>query len=166
MGKKNDTIVLGTKHLVSGMVIIGVIIGIILLIKAPTTTGETAGELSGTIVEMNPDRAMAGSPCHVMGGQVMGDCMTREVQLEAWRYDWSEPTIVVKTGELVRIIAKSRDVTHGIAIPEIGFNLQIDPGKTSIGEFIAPNPGEYAYGCSVMCGSGHRNHRGKLIVLK
>jgi heme/copper-type cytochrome/quinol oxidase subunit 2 len=122
-------------------------------------------ELSGKLIAMNPNRAMAGSPCHTMGNQMMGDCDTREIEFEAWKYDWSEPTIRVKSGELVRIKAISRDVNHGLSIPEIGFNLQIDPGKTSIGEFVAPSPGEYFYGCSVVCGSGHPNHVGKLVVI-
>jgi len=108
---------------------------------------------------------MAGSPCHVMGGNAMGDCNTREIDLEARQWDWSEPTITVKSGELVKIKATSRDVNHGISIPEIKFNLRIYPGRISVGEFIAPAPGEYAYGCSVMCGAGHSNHRGKLVVL-
>ena len=100
-----------------------------------------------------------------MGGGWMGDCQVREVSLEAWRYDWSEPTITVKSGELIRIQATSRDVTHGIAIPAAQFNLVIEPGKTSVGEFTAPAPGTYDYGCSVLCGPGHHGHAGKLVVI-
>lgn len=121
--------------------------------------------LSGREIEMDPNRAMAGAPCHVMGGEIMGDCQAREISLEAWKYDWNEPTITVKTGELVRIIGTSKDVTHGMAIPDIGFNMQLEPGKTTVGQFIAPAPGEYEYGCSVNCGSGHHNHKGKLVVI-
>jgi len=124
-----------------------------------------AGGLSGTLIGMDPDRAMAGSPCHFMGGNAMGDCDIREINIEAKRWDWSEPTITVKTGEGVRIKAISKDVTHGFSIPEIGFNLRIEPGRTSIGSFVAPAPGEYTFACSVMCGSGHGSHRGKLVVI-
>jgi len=70
-----------------------------------------------------------------------------------------------QSGELVRIKAISEDVSHGIAIPKIGFNLRIDPGRTSIGEFVAPSPGEYVFGCSVVCGPGHHAHAGKLVVI-
>ena len=133
--------------------------------NAVATEGGSANGLSGSLVALDPDRAMAGAPCHFMGGGYMGDCQTREINLEAEQWDWSEPTITVRSGELVRIKATSKDVTHGIAIPEIGFNLQINPGRTSTGEFTAPAPGEYAYGCSVSCGPGHHNHRGKLVVV-
>ena len=129
-------------------------------------SNENPGELSGSIADMDPNRMMAGAPCHVMGGQKAGDCQTREIVFEAWKYSWSEPTITVKAGETVRLKVSSRDVTHGIAIPEIGFNMAIKPGETTIGEFIAPKtPGTYPYGCSVMCGSGHHNHRGQLVVV-
>lgn len=89
----------------------------------------------------------------------------REIEFEAYRYDWNEPVITVREGERVKIIAKSRDVAHGIAIPAVEFNLQIFPNQVTIGEFTAPAQGEYAYGCSVMCGPGHHNHRGKLVVI-
>ena len=125
----------------------------------------TASELSGQIVAMDPNRQMAGFPCHYMGGGYMGDCNTREINLEAWQYDWSEPTITVRSGELVRIIATSKDVSHGMAIPEINFNMRIEAGRTTVGEFMAPAPGEYAYGCSVACGPGHHGHTGKLVVV-
>jgi len=121
--------------------------------------------LSGSLVPPDPNRMMAGAPCHFMGGNYMGDCQIREVNLEAEQWDFSEPTIKAKAGELVRIKATSKDVAHGIAIPEVGFNLRIEPGRTSIGEFVAPAPGEYAYGCSVLCGAGHHNHQGKLVVV-
>ncbi len=134
--------------------------------KGGTTGAVVQGNaLSGQLLEMDPNRAMAGMPCHAMGGQLMGDCETREIQLETFKYGWSEPTITVKSGELVRIKAISTDVAHGMAIPSIGFNMFIEPGKTTVAEFIAPTPGEYQYGCSVMCGPGHHNHRGKLIVV-
>jgi len=122
------------------------------------------GEYTGNVVAMDPDRPMAGSKCHVMGGQVMGDCQVREIDLIATQWDWSEPTITVKSGEYVKINAISKDVAHGISIPQLGFNLIIRPGRTTTGGFIAPAPGEYSYGCSVMCGQGHRNHKGTLIV--
>jgi hypothetical protein len=151
-----------------GIFVIVSVIGLF-IVNGNAVTGNVVGidsqKLSGNIVGLDPNRAMAGAPCHFMGGQVMGDCDTREINLEVWKYDWSEPTITVKSGEAVRIKASSRDTSHGFAIPEIGFNLRIDPGKTSVGEFVAPEPGEYAFGCSVMCGSGHGSHRGKLVVI-
>lgn len=39
--------------------------------------------LTGNLIAMDPNRAMKGSPCHSMGGRVMGDCITREINLEA-----------------------------------------------------------------------------------
>jgi heme/copper-type cytochrome/quinol oxidase subunit 2 len=141
------------------MVIAGVVV--FNIFSEPSTPNQQG--LSGTLVQLE-DNPMQGAPCHQMGGQYMGDCPVREIALEAYRYDWSEPTITVKSGEIVRIVATSKDVTHGLAIPQINFNMQIQPGQTTTGEFQAPAPGEYAFGCSVMCGSGHNNMQGKLVV--
>jgi len=112
-------------------------------------------------------KIFVGSDSSVLTGNVISidSGHVRDIQLQALQWDWSEPTIIVNSGELVRIRATSNDVAHGIAIPVVDFNLLIEPGKTNIGEFIAPSPGEYSYGCSVMCGPGHHNHRGKLIVI-
>jgi len=152
---------------VVGVLIAVIVIGLFVFGGGGTTGNVVAGnsELSGKLVGLDPNRQMAGSSCHVMGGRAMGDCDTREIEFRAWRWDWSEPTITVKSGELVRIKATSNDVSHGLSIPQIQFNLRIDPGRTSIGEFIAPSPGKYRYGCSVMCGSGHGSHVGMLVVI-
>ncbi len=151
-----------------GMFVVIVAVGLFITQSGSITGNALAIEaegLSGQILPTDPAREMAGTPCHYMGGGYMGDCNTREINLEAWQYDWSEPTITVRTGELIRIKATSKDVAHGIAIPQLNFNMRIEPGKTTVGEFMAPAPGEYTYGCSVMCGPGHHNHYGKLIVL-
>ena len=163
--KAQVTMKKGTIH--KGVGLLVVVIGIYLFMGGGlgTANGGQGSGLSGKIVDMDPNRLMAGSPCHVMGGQAAGDCVNREIELEAWQYDWSEPTITVRSGEFVQIKATSKDVSHGIAIPQIGFNLAIQPGKTTQGGFRAPAPGEYQFGCSVMCGPGHHGHSGKLIVV-
>jgi len=155
----------------SRLIKIMMVLGVLFLVGCSNSNGATGSavadqlQLSGSLVAMDPGRSMAGAPCHVMGGTVMGDCQTREVQLEVFRYGWSEPTIVVKTGELVRISAISSDVDHGFSIPAVSFDMQITAGKEVSGQFLAPAVGEYVFGCSVMCGPGHHNHRGKLVVV-
>ncbi|MCH7850238.1 MAG: cupredoxin domain-containing protein [Nanoarchaeota archaeon] len=145
---------------------VGALVVVLFIYMVAGGGSESSGfTLTGQVVALDPNRPMAGSPCHFMDGQAMGDCETREIELVASQWDWSEPTITVKSGELIRIKATSKDVTHGITIPKIRFNLNINPGRTTVGEFVAPAPGEYLYGCSVMCGAGHGTHTGKLIVM-
>ena len=88
----------------------------------------------------------------------------RVVELKASQYKFAPDPIVVKKGELVRLVAKSLDVGHGISIPEFNLNLSIPAGTDSVGEFTAAKEGEFTTYCSVYCGSGHGKMQGKLIV--
>jgi cytochrome c oxidase subunit 2 len=90
----------------------------------------------------------------------------RIVGYDAFQYQFSPDPLVVRAGEKVRLLVKSRDVTHGITIPEIGFSTDIPPGERKPAEFTAPDrPGEYPVFCSVFCGSGHGEMKGRLVVL-
>ena len=88
----------------------------------------------------------------------------RVVELKVSQYKFAPDPIVVKKGELVRLVAKSLDVGHGISIPEFNLNLSIPAGPDSVGEFTAAKEGEFTAYCSVYCGSGHGKMQGKLIV--
>jgi len=88
----------------------------------------------------------------------------RIIYLEARRFSFSPDTIRVKQGDKVKIIAKSTDVTHGFALEGFNMDNRIEPGKKNIIEFIADKKGEFMFRCSVYCGSGHKNMRGKLVV--
>ena len=90
----------------------------------------------------------------------------RKVAYEAYQYGFSPDPLVVVSREIIELMPKSRDVTHGIMIPEIGFNVEVYPNKTSTATFTAPSkPGKYPVFCSIFCGSGHGDMQGTMIVL-
>ncbi len=102
---------------------------------------------------------------------MMGQSMTgekgqekKEFNVEAFRYGYSPDTITVNKGDTVVIHATSRDVPHGFAIKEYGINARLEKGKTTDIKFVADKPGEFVIYCTVYCGPGHRNMKGKLIV--
>lgn len=88
----------------------------------------------------------------------------KEIKLEAYQYGYSPERIVVKKGDTVRIYATSRDVPHGVLIKEYAINAVVKKGETKIIEFVAKKAGEFDIRCSVYCGSGHTNMKGKLVV--
>ncbi len=91
---------------------------------------------------------------------------TRIVQYEAFQYGFSPDPLIVRSGETVVLTLKSRDVTHGMMIPEIDFNTDIPAGKEKEVSFKAPGkPGQYPIFCSVFCGSEHGGMKGTLLVL-
>lgn len=90
----------------------------------------------------------------------------KEINLEAYQFSYSPDTITVNKGDIVKIHATSRDVPHGIFIKEYAINEKVEKGKTTDIEFIADKTGEFDILCSVYCGRGHSNMKGKLIVEK
>lgn len=90
----------------------------------------------------------------------------RKLAYEAFQYGFSPDPLVVLAGENVELSLKSRDLTHGMMIPDIDFNAEILPDKTTTATFKAPaKPGKYQIFCTVFCGSGHGDMSGTLLVL-
>jgi cytochrome c oxidase subunit 2 len=79
-----------------------------------------------------------------------------EVQVVASRFTFEPATIQVIAGESVRLVVRSKDGTHGFAIPKLKIDLHVpDNGEPVTTEFTAPEAGEYEIACSEFCGHGH-----------
>ncbi|MBI4143343.1 cupredoxin domain-containing protein [Candidatus Woesearchaeota archaeon] len=88
----------------------------------------------------------------------------KEFRMTAKQFEFEPGTIEVNKGDKVKLIVTSADVPHGISIPEYGINERLDVGKPVTIEFTADKEGTFTAFCSVFCGSGHGNMKGKIIV--
>ena len=88
----------------------------------------------------------------------------KEFHVQAYQFGYDPETIEVNKGDTVRIIATTRDVPHGLNIPDYGVNMIISPGSESKAEFVADKQGTFTFFCSVPCGPGHKSMKGQLIV--
>ena len=88
----------------------------------------------------------------------------KEFKMTAKQFAFEPEIIEVNKGDMVRLIVTSIDVPHGISIPEYGINERLNPGEPVTIEFIADKEGTFTAFCSVFCGSGHSNMKGKIIV--
>lgn len=90
----------------------------------------------------------------------------KEFDVVARQFEFEPIVIEVNQGDLVRLNVISEDVPHGLAISsqEYDINVQVASGSTETVEFVASENGEFTFVCSVMCGEGHFNMRGLLIV--
>ena len=88
----------------------------------------------------------------------------KTINLEAYQFGFSPERIEVKKGDVLRILATSRDVTHGVYIKEYNVKVSVKKGETKKIEFIANKAGEFDILCSVYCGRGHHDMKAKLIV--
>ena len=82
----------------------------------------------------------------------------------AGRYFYDPGMAEVPLGATVEIVLSSSDVTHGFAIREYGIDVRIPPGEPVTVRFVADRVGVFEYFCTVFCGSGHPQHRGRLTV--
>ena len=88
----------------------------------------------------------------------------RVIEVESFQFGYEPSVIEVTSGERVRIVLTTRDVPHGLYIPELDIDVSAASGKPGTVEFTAPAQGEYVFTCSLYCGAGHKDMRGKLIV--
>jgi cytochrome c oxidase subunit 2 len=84
--------------------------------------------------------------------------------ITAKQFSFDPATITVNKGDAVTLTIKSIDVTHGFSLPDFGVNETLTPGKTVTVKFTADKAGTFSYRCSVMCGAGHMDMKGTLIV--
>jgi heme/copper-type cytochrome/quinol oxidase subunit 2 len=97
---------------------------------------------------------------------VAADQPVHEVQIVASRYTFEPASIQVMSGESVRLVVRSKDGTHGFAIPKLKIDLHIpDSGDPVTAEFTAPAAGEYEIACSEFCGRGHGQMKAALVSI-
>ncbi len=75
-----------------------------------------------------------------------------------------ENELHVPAGQNVHLTFQSKDVIHSFFLPNVRLKQDVLPGRTIQGWFNATKPGHYEIACAELCGFGHYNMRGFLIV--
>ena len=139
------------KRLVTGITIIAV--ALVLAACQPTTNGDPVN--TSPTGPMEPYNETSEST----------NTSTQVIDVEAYEYGWDPNPIRVEAGRPVQLNLRSRDVEHGIGIPELGIAQTIPAsGETVTTTFTPEEPGEYTFICNVYCGQGHNDMTGTLIV--
>ncbi|MBI2671197.1 cupredoxin domain-containing protein [Candidatus Woesearchaeota archaeon] len=89
---------------------------------------------------------------------------TKVFNIEAKRWQYTPDTITVNEGDSVILKMHSIDVTHGFGLAGYNINKVINPGETVTVEFVADQKGTFNFVCTVPCGEGHSNMKGKVVV--
>ncbi|TCZ78157.1 cytochrome C oxidase subunit II [Paenibacillus albiflavus] len=82
------------------------------------------------------------------------------ITIEAKNFAFNQKEIKVKKGDNVSITLKNSQGNHAIHID--GYNKDIRNNKTVT--FVADQAGQFKFFCSIMCGSGHADMVGTIIV--
>ena len=76
-----------------------------------------------------------------------------------------EPDVIrVKQGEDVMLTVSTEDVQHGFEVEEMGINEPVQPGKPVEIHLNTLKKGEFRVACSIICGPGHNDMTGKIVV--
>jgi plastocyanin len=123
----------------------------------PSGTIETGSDTIGWTDTETPEPSEADTATASSAG-------VKEFKVEANNFKFTPSAIEVNKGDKVRLLVTSKDVTHGIAIPEYGINERLPVGEEVVIEFTADNSGSFNTFCSVACGHGHRDMKGMIVV--
>jgi cytochrome c oxidase subunit 2 len=77
------------------------------------------------------------------------------IELKAKRFTFTPGEITLKKGEPVVLRLTTEDVTHGLALKELGIKAVIEPGKASDVTITPQQTGNFVAKCDHFCGSGH-----------
>jgi cytochrome c oxidase subunit II len=87
-----------------------------------------------------------------------------EIQVTLRKYEFSPGLLRVRKGEQVKLVMVAADHDHGFKLDDFDINQKIPKGKTVVVEFTADKAGTFQFRCSSVCGLGHRNMKGTLVV--
>jgi len=138
-----------------------IVLGALVLLTA-CSTGQTTGAVATDEVKGTEIVAVTGEAGETDVAAIAGE--VKEITVSAFPFSFDPDTITVNVGDTVRLTAYSEDgMEHGIAIPEFGVEMTFDYYPQTV-EFVADKAGTFPFSCSVYCGTGHRDMKGKLVV--
>ena len=87
-----------------------------------------------------------------------------EIQVTLRKYEFSPSSLRVRKGERVKLVMAAADHDHGFKLDDFDINQKIPKGTTVVVEFTADKAGTFQFRCSNVCGIGHGNMKGMLVV--
>ncbi|MGB9031052.1 MAG: cupredoxin domain-containing protein [Acidobacteriaceae bacterium] len=88
----------------------------------------------------------------------------RQIVMKKWEIEPGR--VEVPQGARVELVVTSTDVEHGIAVPGLGINEPVQPEHPAVIRFLAQTPGVYPMRCSVLCGRGHNQMTGVIVITR
>ncbi|UXC37778.1 c-type cytochrome [Cupriavidus gilardii] len=74
------------------------------------------------------------------------------------------PELHLPLGRPIKILARSKDVLHDFYVPEFRARMNMVPGMVTSFWFTPTRAGTFDVLCAQLCGVGHHNMRGKVVV--
>lgn len=90
----------------------------------------------------------------------------KRINIVEKRFSYEPSEITLKKGEPVILMLKSEDVTHGLAIEELGIKTEVKKGETEEVALTPTETGSFGGKCSHFCGRGHGSMTMKVNVVE
>jgi cytochrome c oxidase subunit 2 len=75
-----------------------------------------------------------------------------------------DPEVHLPMGKPIKVLLRSHDVLHDYFVPQFRARMNIVPGQVSWFWFTPTKAGRYEAMCAQLCGMGHPNMRGYVVV--
>jgi cytochrome c oxidase subunit II len=86
---------------------------------------------------------------------IRADTEVPTISIHARCYEFSPSEITLKKGEAVKLVFVADDVSHGIAIPDLGLKADLPKHRAQAFSITPARSGDFDGECSRYCGSGH-----------
>jgi cytochrome c oxidase subunit 2 len=83
----------------------------------------------------------------------------RTIEMTAQRFTFEPNEITVKKGQPVILLIKSKDVSHGLVIEDLGVRTEVKKGEATEVKFDPETSGTFEGKCAHFCGKGHGSMR-------
>jgi len=93
-----------------------------------------------------------------------GSATEKVIRITAKKFEFAPGEVTVRKGEPVVLELTSEDRTHGFNLPDFGVRTEVKPGAVSRVHFTPDKAGKFNFACDVLCGSGHEDMSGTLVV--
>ena len=83
----------------------------------------------------------------------------RTIEMTAQHFTFEPNEITVKKGQPVILLIKSKDVSHGLVIEDLGVRTEVKKGEATEVKFDPETTGTFEGKCAHFCGKGHGSMR-------
>jgi cytochrome c oxidase subunit II len=89
---------------------------------------------------------------------------SERINITMKKYEFVPPEVHVRRGQRVLFVVTSADKQHGFHVDAFGINEPVKQGQPAEVEFESDKAGTFPMNCSIICGSGHDDMEGKIVV--
>jgi cytochrome c oxidase subunit II len=79
----------------------------------------------------------------------------KTIEITAQRFAFEPGEITLKKGQEVTLVIRSKDISHGLLIEDLGVRTDIKTGESTEVKFTPDAAGTFEGKCAHFCGKGH-----------